>query len=1098
MTESSVDPERIAAAIRRAASNAKTEEDLKIAVQRLLDDALRELAIDVQAEYEKTVYRSRRADAVYPAVVLEYKRPGSLRSGQTRRRAEEELTDYLQGLSKGDSLSRKLIGVAIDGESLFYVRARPSSAPNVTRFQRTLEGGRSSIRRDVQTSGLKEITGPVVEELLRYFQSLARRFLSGEALARDFGSQSEIARLAVPHLLRILKRNPSPRTATLFDEWNRLFGIIYGKEVLATEQGSRELRELYGLGQGEDLKRVLFSIHTYFALLMKLIAAEVLARQGGAMFSSFALECSTKSNEQLKEAFQDLEVGGPFRRLEINNFLEGDFFSWYVEAWDDQIAEAARKITRTLADYETATASLEPTETRDLLKHLYQFLVPKSIRHNLGEYYTPDWVADLVLNEADYQGDPDQRVLDPACGSGTFLALAIGRVLRQADDYPERIRRDTVLQAILSNIVGFDINPVAVLAARTNYLLAISTLRRTGPIEIPVYLCDSVLTPERTKTVYGASFSVRTTVGIFRLPQALSAKGRLDQVLGLLDQVLAVKGSKETFLKRARGIFTSDEFAAGEGLLTDLFERLEGLERAGRNRIWTRILKNAFAPLYLGRYDFVVGNPPWINWEFLSDDYREASAKLWERYGMLAKKSGDQFELGKQKRDFSQLFTVVCSRNYLRPGGRLGFVITQTVFKSEGGDVFRQFSYANSELLRPIRALDLVALKPFEGAANRTAIEVLQRGSPAVYPVPYFEYRMKRGGRVGFDDPLDKVLRETEVLKLVAIPVAAADPSSSWLTLTPEALGPVSKISGRSALRAYAGTTTWLNGVYWVSLTGASGPKSVGIRNLGTVGKSHVEVLDTTVETDLLYPLLRGRDVRRWIAVPSAYIILPHSAKTGWEALPINVMESEYPKTYSYLYRFKAQLLRRSGYSQLRQGHPFYIMGSTGSHTFSKHKVVWRGMSQTMGAAVIGEVLDGVLGPRMVVPDHSVMFINCDSADEAHYLAAILNSTPANCMISHYTALGIYTKVTEHLAIPSFDSRNDLHRAIAGIGKRAADAATSQKALVGIERDLDSQIKRLWGLTASDLRALHRDLTLVTRASASEGSPKRSGSGDEG
>ena len=43
---------------------------------------------------------------------------------------------------------------------------------------------------------------------------------------------------------------------------------------------------------------------------------------------------------------------------------------------------------------------------------------------------------------------------------------------------------------------GFDLNPLAVMAARTNYLVAIKDLvRHASRVEIPVYLCDSIMTP---------------------------------------------------------------------------------------------------------------------------------------------------------------------------------------------------------------------------------------------------------------------------------------------------------------------------------------------------------------------------------------------------------------------------------------------------------------------------------------------------------------------------------------------------------------------------------------------------------------------------
>ena len=121
--------------------------------------------------------------------------------------------------------------------------------------------------------------------------------------------------------------------------------------------------------------------------------------------------------------FVDLESGALFRKYGISNFLEGVFFSWYLEEWDSNsegksITSIIRRMARKLSEYEPATAKIEPDQVKDLLKKLYQYLVPRLIRHDLGEYYTPDWLAEYLLFETGFDGDPPKRILDPACGVG--------------------------------------------------------------------------------------------------------------------------------------------------------------------------------------------------------------------------------------------------------------------------------------------------------------------------------------------------------------------------------------------------------------------------------------------------------------------------------------------------------------------------------------------------------------------------------------------------------------------------------------------------------------------------------------------------------
>ena len=82
-----------------------------------------------------------------------------------------------------------------------------------------------------------------------------------------------------------------------------------------------------------------------------------------------------------------------------------------------------------------------------------------------------------MLKEADYDGNLDKRVLDPACGSGTFLVLAIKEMRNYAEEHFVT-DKSKLLRKIVGNVVGIDLNPLAVLAARANYVIALGDLIR--------------------------------------------------------------------------------------------------------------------------------------------------------------------------------------------------------------------------------------------------------------------------------------------------------------------------------------------------------------------------------------------------------------------------------------------------------------------------------------------------------------------------------------------------------------------------------------------------------------------------------------------
>ncbi len=221
----------------------------------------------------------------------------------------------------------------------------------------------------------------------------------------------------------------------------------------------------------------------------------------------------------------------------------------------------------------------------------------------------------------------------------------------------------------------------------------------------------------------------------------------------------------------------------------DLYGQLLDLERQGINRIWARIIKNAFAPLFQGRFDYVAGNPPWVNWESLPAEYRQETKPFWERHHLFPHGGMDTI-LGKGKKDISMLMTYVAADDYLSARSRLGFIITQSVFKTSGaGQGFRGFVLGSGTPIAVLCVDDLTDVQPFVGASNRTAVVVLQRGRATRYPVPYNLWRKTaKGERVPEDAPLAEALGVCSVRQLVAEPVDAADPTSPWITGRPQAL----------------------------------------------------------------------------------------------------------------------------------------------------------------------------------------------------------------------------------------------------------------------------------------------------------------------
>jgi len=1005
---------KISDALKEVLPQHPNETEFRMPIDRLLEDFCAEAKLDPLAEAEYTL-AGGRADAVFNRMVIEYERPGTLRktlSHHPTAHTIDQVKRYIEGLAKQrrHELTR-IAGIVFDGKYIIFVRYRAG---------------------EFQVEPPVDVNPDSLKRFLHWLASTASGIaLTPENLNRDFS----IEQLRTQNILRALKNgldgvlDKNPMIRNLFKQWR----IFFSQSIDYSEAfGGHKLEPLkrwadkagLNMKTREEAESFFFVLHTYFALLVKLLAWLALSRHMAVKLGapSFGELISTDGG-MLRQRLKELEEGGIFRAYGLTNLLEGDFFAWYLYAWDEPTENAIRELLRRLDEYDPATLSIHPEESRDLFKKLYHYLLPREIRHNLGEYYTPDWLAQHLLEKLDDEffsrdatKDEDKfreklrrmRWLDPACGSGTFLVLIIARMKELGRAL--MVNETQLLNTILNNVVGFDLNPLAVLTARVNYLLAIADLleHRKGEVTIPVYLADSVRTPAAGQTLFTAgAYEFPTAVGTFLIPAVLCTKERFDRFCNILDESVRAQISPDAFVSRIEKELAPPEWQQGDSNLTKkIYEQIFELHSKGMDGLWARLLKNNFAPLTVGQFDYIVGNPPWVNWEHLPDGYRQAIAPIWIGYGLFQQKG---MRAAFTKDDISVLMTYVAADKLLKEGGKLGFLITQSVFKSElVGKGFRQFRIPQPDgKFVPLRVLhidDMVSLQPFEGASNRTAVMVLEKGKPTTYPVPYTVWRKVRGARFTYDSTLEEVTNATVRLNFVAEPVNPSDRTSPWLTAHPKAIKAVRKVLGKSDYEAHEGVNTGgANAVYWVNIVLKHPDGLVVVRNITEGAKVKVDEVTEPIEPDLLYPLLRGRDVQRWKAEPSAWILMVQDPeeRRGYDE---EWLQENCPRTYGYLKRFEEVLRERRsrGISDmLKKGAPFYTMFAVGTYTFAPWKVVWPNIASALNAAVVASS-EG----KVVVPQHIVTLVACETEDEAHYICALINSSSANFTARAYSQEG--------------------------------------------------------------------------------------------
>jgi hypothetical protein len=274
--------------------------------------------------------------------------------------------------------------------------------------------------------------------------------------------------------------------------------------------------------------------------------------------------------------------------------------------------------------------------------------------------------------------------------------------------------------------------------------------------------------------------------------------------------------------------------------------------------------------------------------------------------------------------------------------------------------------------------------------------------------------------------------------------------------------------------------------VYWVEPVMQRPDGLVVVRNITEGAKVKVQEVTEALEPDLLYPLLRGRDVQRWKAEPSAVLLLPHEPGMRLKAITEKELQTRYPRTYGYLKQFESVLRKRSVFKRyftrtdragrVRETGPFYSMFGVGDYTFAPWKVVWTRIAK-IDAAVVG-----AKDSKPAIPQETITLVECRIKEEAHYIAALVNSSPFQFAAVSYSQEGGKSMgsmhVLENVRIPRYDATDAVHRRLAELSEaaHAAAARDDERTLHELEAEIDRQAARLWGLSDAELREIQRSL----------------------
>ena len=977
----------------------ENEEQLKIGAEGILKQLCERRDVFWNSyTYERSLLSGkRRVDAVHGSTIIEYEPPrsfhGVVNAWLKHARAQAEEYAGLLASEEGRPVEEYTL-IAWDGETISF-------------------GCHSS--RGFAWEPARPFDTLCLDRLLDLIADGGRPLVSPMLLKQFIGPNTKVGQELLPALFNAIVRakraDAASRTKLIYTEWTRLFGQVDGTE---TERLSRYLEESstqHGIGYTEDPQAYVFALSTYIAIVAKVCAVYSLAAKSDPAF------CPSLSPISF---LKDVEEGDCFRMYGIENMLGTDFFSWYLG--DDIADDLSRPLGMLLERLRTIDFDVtrkSPESVRDLFKGLYMGFTPAPMRHALGEYYTPDWLASHVLDVAGWS--EGQSLLDPTCGSGTFVLEGLRRRIEKASP------RATAAN-LLEGLYGFDLNPLAVLTAKASIVVFLSErFDRSSPVLLPVFLADAINTADPVDGAFRHSILTEKGERSFSIPVELARSADffavMDQLRACVDADLEparIADSLRALSPAVRGLSEKDADTLAQ-TIADLVD----LHRNHWNGIWCLILFDRVKAGCVKNVDLVAGNPPWVKWSNLPQSYAEFIKPICDRMNIFSEDSW----VGGIQSDISTVVTYHALERFVAMGGGLAFLITGTVFKNESSQGFRRWKLRTPNGDEPMTVElveDYAALKPFEGVSNwPTLLHVRRNGEATGYPVRYRKYS-KRDAAARNNAPYED---------LRAIPVPGTD-GGPWLVGTEQELDVWPRLfrPGESAYQARKGVTTDANGIFFVEATAVADDRLVEIANDPRNGRRRdVAARRAVVERDDVFPLLKGRDVHRFAAAPKAgqCVIVPQRGMFGDENLP-----ATRPRTFKFLSGFRAVLEQRSSYRRFQQGKPFWSVWSTGDYTFAPYKVVWKEMS---GAGFVAAYIDSSEfcgASKTVIPDHKVYFVPLQTEDEAAYLTAFLNSRMvSNAVDAYSSALSLGTSVVDYLDIPMFDDKDATMASMARMAK---------------------------------------------------------------
>lgn len=956
--------------------------------------------MDVDIKLESPAPGRRRIDIETGQTVIEVKK--DLKPGKVYSDAVTQINEYVA--LKSQQLGCRYVGILTDGKVWQCFHLLPTGEGVLV----------SECTLDIKLEGL------VISDQLHIWL--------GSVLA----TEQQIYPLPEKVEERLGSTSPSQRLdfAYLQDLWREVEN--QNQVILKRNLWSKLLKTALGNAFSDDTE--LFLNHTYLVLVANIISHEILG-----------LNAKTITADDLLsgERFSDAGVFGA---------IEADFFSWILESThgEDFIKEIVRKVTM----FQWSGAA------HDVLKHLYESVIDPKTRKQLGEYYTPDWLALAIVDKC-VSNPLEQRVLDPSCGSGTFLFHTVRKYLNAADE--AGIDNREALNNLTKLVIGIDLHPVATALARTTYLLAIGPKRLKADrddIIIPVYLGDS-LQWQTDKTVITASniglcIDINDDGGLFQeqlsFPESIMLQPEQFNQLIIELQNKAIDRTKGSTVPSIQNLIKNYGLNnLDSNTILQTFTLMCTLHDQNRNHIWGYYIRNLVRPLWLsrpdGQVDVLIGNPPWLSYRFMTREMKDTfkirsiALKLW-----IGGKHATQ-------QDLSTFFIVTAADQFLKIGGKVGFVVPNSVLSREVYEPFRKGRF-NRVSLNLTQAWDLDEVRPHifpvpGGVIFGTKIDPTDNMSASLgNEVIKWTGKISNKEKLTSEEIISSLLKQPTILRRVSETLKEKSlyrgRFSQGATIVPSVLHRVEQNEQLGQLGRKSGTVS----VKSLRSSLEKEPwKSVPSRN-------------KSIETRFVMNLYTGSSIVPFRVMASGLAVIP------WDGNSLISLNTESMNKFPLMANWwkdaddlwnkhsrnnKMTLLNRINYQKSLENQ----------FPLAPIRVVYNTSGQYLTAAMIKDQ-KGIVESRLY-------WATCQTDDEAYYLLAILNSPIMTTRVSPFQSKGNFGARDFHLhvwniAVPEFKNENLLHFELSQKGREGAQKVASLN-LVS-----NSDFKKLRGEVRKNLR----------------------------